>query len=155
MGVYENGGGPERRATRLQKSRPIIEALEPWLRAKLTLISQKIKLAEAIRYALSRWEGITSFLDDGRVELDNNIVARSIRPLVPIRKNALVAGSDGGAERWAVIASLVEACKLNGITPQAHLADVIIRIVNGHPNNRIDDLMPWAYPAQPILSNLA
>ncbi len=145
----------ERRAARQEKSKPIIEALEPWLRAKLALISQKTKLAEAIRYALSRWQGLTLFLDDGRVELDNNIVERSIRPLALTRKNALFAGSDAGAEHWAVIASLVETCKLNGIDPQAYLADVITRIVNGHPNSRIDDLIPWAYPAQPVLSNVA
>ena len=97
----------ERQAARQDKSKPIIAALEPWLRAKLALISQKTKLAEAIRYALSRWEGLTLFLDDGRVELDNNIVERSIRPQALTRKNALFAGSDGGAEHWAVIASLV------------------------------------------------
>ncbi|MFG1240734.1 transposase, partial [Xanthobacter autotrophicus DSM 597] len=107
----------ERRAARREKSRPIINALEPWLRAKLALISQKTKLAEAIRYALSRWQGLTLFLDDGRVELDNNIVERSIRPLALTRKNALFAGSDGGAKHWAVIASLVETCKLNSIDP--------------------------------------
>ena len=61
----------ERRLVRQQKSRPLIDALEPWLRAKLGLISQKGKLAEAIRYALSRWEGLTRFIDDGRIELDN------------------------------------------------------------------------------------
>lgn len=80
---------------------------------------------------------------------------RSIRPLALTRKNALFAGSDGGAEHWAVIASLVETCKLNDIDPQAYLADVITRIVNGHPSSRIDDLMPWVYPAQPALSNVA
>ncbi|MFG1379836.1 IS66 family transposase, partial [Xanthobacter autotrophicus] len=100
----------ERRAARQEKSRPITNALEPWLRAKLALISQKTKLAEAIRYALSRWQGLTLFLDDGRIELDNNIVERSIRPLALTRKNALFAGSDAGAEHWAVIASLVETC---------------------------------------------
>lgn len=67
----------------------------------------------------------------------------------------LFAGSDGGAKHWAVIASLVDTCKLNRIDPQAYLADVITRIVNGHPNNLIDDLMPWAYPAQLALSNVA
>jgi transposase len=67
-------GADERRVVRQQKSRPLIDALEPWLRAKLGLISQKSKLAEAIRYALSRWEGLTRFIDDGRVELDNNTV---------------------------------------------------------------------------------
>jgi len=97
-----------RRAVRQERTRPLIEALEPWLRAKLSLISQKTKLAEAIRYALSRWAGLCLFLDDGRIEIDNNTVERTIRPLALTRKNALFAGSDGGAEHWATIASLIE-----------------------------------------------
>ena len=87
----------ERRAVRQQRSRPIIEDLEPWLRAKLALISQKTKLAQAIRYTLSRWDGLTHFLDDGRIEIDSNVVERSIRPIALNRKNALFAGSDEGA----------------------------------------------------------
>ena len=63
------------------------------------------------------------------------------------RKNALFAGSDGGGEHWAVVASLIETCKLNGIDPFAYLTEVISKIVNGHPNSRIDELLPWAYPA--------
>ena len=109
------------------------------------LISQKSKLAEAIRYALSRWEGLTRFIDDGRIELDNNTVERSIRPIALNRKNALFAGSDGGAEHWATIASLIETCKLNDVDPLAYLTDVLTRIVNGHPNSDIDQLLPWAY----------
>lgn len=140
----------ERRAVRQTKIRPLVEALEPWLREKLGLISQKSKLAEAIRYALSRWPGLTRFLDDGQVEIDSNIVERSIRPLALSRKNALFAGSDGGGEHWATIASLVETCKLNGIDPQAYLTDVINRIVAGHPQSQIDELLPWAYAASAI-----
>ena len=87
----------ERRITRQQKSRPLADTFEQWLRAKLGLISQKGKLAEAIRYALSRWEGLTRFIDDGRIEIDNNAVERSIRPIALNRKNALFAGSDEGA----------------------------------------------------------
>ena len=86
----------ERRAARQARSRPIVEALEPWLRDKLALVSQKSKLAEAIRYALSRWAGLSRFLDDGRIEIDSNVVERSIRPIALNRKNALFAGSDGG-----------------------------------------------------------
>src|SRR6202040_2752441 len=86
-------GADERRTVRQQKTRPIVDALEPWLRTNLGLISQKSKLAEAIRYALSRWEGLTRFIDDGRIELDNNTVERSIRPIALNRKNALFAGS--------------------------------------------------------------
>jgi hypothetical protein len=84
----------QRRTARQERSLPIIVELELWLRAKLALISKKSKLAEAIRYALSRWEGLSRFLDDGRFELDSNTVERSIRPLALNRKNALFAGSD-------------------------------------------------------------
>jgi transposase len=140
----------ERRVVRSLKSRPLIDAFEPWLRAKLGLISQKSKLANAIRYALSRWEGLTRFIDDGRIELDNNTVERSIRPIALSRKNALFAGSDGGAEHWATVASLIETCKLNDIDPLAYLTDVLTRIVNGHPNRDIDQLLPWAYRKQDL-----
>jgi transposase len=134
-----------RRLARQERSLPILNALEPFLREKLQLISQKTKLAEAIRYALARWEGLCRFAGDGRIEIDNNTVERSIRPLALTRKNALFAGSDGGAGHWAAIASLIETCKLNGVDPQAYLAAVITLIVQGHPNSAIDDLMPWQF----------
>ena len=140
---------------RQERSRPLVEALEPWLRTKLQLISQKTKLAEAIRYTLSRWQGLCLLLDDGRIEIDNNVVERTIRPLALTRKNALFAGSDGGAEHWAVIASLIETCKLIGVEPYRYLADVITRIVNGHRNSGLDELLPWAYPAAPELKAVA
>src|SRR4051794_6712518 len=145
----------ERRAVRQARSRPLVEAFEPWLREKLALVSQKSKLAEAIRYALSRWAGLSLFLDDGRIEIDSNVVERSIRPLALTRKNALFAGSDGGAEHWAVLASLIETCKLIDVEPQAYLADVITPIVNSPPNSRLDELLPWAYPATPDLRAVA
>ena len=125
------------------------------LTTELQLISQKTKLAEAIRYALSRWQGLCLFLDDGRIEIDNNVVERTIRPLALTRKNALFAGSDSGAEHWATIASLVETCKLNGVEPFRYLADVIARIVEGHPQSRLDELLPWAYRATVDLKAVA
>jgi transposase len=143
----------ERRAQRQARSKPIVEALELWLRAKLEMVSQKSKLAGAIRYALARWDGLTRFLDDGRIEIDSNVVERSIRPIALNRKNALFAGSDGGAEHWAVLASLIETCKLNQVDPEAYLADVITRIVQGHPNSRLDELLPWAHrPATTLVA---
>src|SRR3954449_9783188 len=145
----------DRRAVRQARSRPLVEAFEPWLREKLALVSQKSRLAEAIRYALSRWTGLCLFLADGRVEIDSNVVERSMRPLALTRKNSLFAGSDGGAAHWAVIASLVETCKLIGVEPRAYLADVISRIVNGHPQRRLDELLPWAYPTTPDLKAVA
>jgi len=111
-------GADERRAGRQDKSLPILEAMQPWLREKLGLISQKIRLAEAILYALSRWEGLSHFVDDGRIEIDSNIVKRAIRPLALTRKNARFTGSDAGAEHWAVIALLIETAKLDGVEPQ-------------------------------------
>ncbi len=105
---------------------------------------------EAIRYTLSRWEGLTRFIDDGRIELDNNTVERSIRPIALNRKNALFAGSDGGAEHWATVASLIETCKLNDVDPLGYLTDVLARIVNGHSNRDIDQLLPWAYRKQDL-----
>lgn len=154
-GEISGQSADQRRAARQERSRPMIEALQPWLREKLALISQKTKLAEAIRYALSRWAGLCLFLDDGRIEIDSNTVERSIRPLALNRKNALFAGSDGGAEHWAVIASLIETCKLIGVEPHGHLADVISRIVNGHPQSRLDELLPWTYQTEPALKAVA
>jgi transposase len=127
----------------------LIEAFEPWLREKLSLISQKTKLAEAIRYALTRWAGLCLFLEDGRVEIDSNTVERAIRPLTLNRKNALFAGSDGGAEHWAVVASLIETCKLIGVEPHNYLADIISRIVNGHPQSKLTNSCPGPIPQSP------
>lgn len=154
-GEIRGRSAEERRAVRQARSQPLVEAFEPWLREKLALVSQKSKLAEAIRYALSRWAGLSLFLEDGRVEIDSNVVERSIRPLALTRKNALFAGSDSGAEHWAVLASLMETCKLIGVEPQAYIADVITRIVASHPNSRLDELLPWAYPATPTLKAVA
>jgi transposase len=141
----------KRRAVRQERSRPIVAELEPWLREKLALLSRKSKLAQAIRYGLSHWDGLVRFLDDGRIEIDSNTVERSIRPLALTRKNALFAGSDGGAESWAVIASLIETCKLNDVDPYAYLANTLTRIVDGHLASAIEELLPWAYAkVQPL-----
>lgn len=134
-----------RRRERQMRSKPIVEAMKPWLERQLGLVSGKSTLAEAIRYALSRWEGLCRFLDDGRVEIDSNVVERAIRPITLGRKNHLFAGSDGGAQHWAVLASLIATCKLNDVDPNAYLADVLTRIVARHPMSKIDELLPFAY----------
>src|SRR5438477_11262815 len=95
-------------------------------------------------------QAICLFLEDGRIEIANNVVERAIRPIALNRKNTLFAGSDGGAEHWAVIASLIETCKLNDVNPLAYLTDVLTRIVNGHPNSQVDQLLPWAYRQQEL-----
>jgi len=138
----------ERRTARQERSKPLVLALKPWLEQQLARVSAKATIAEDIRYALNHWDGLTRFLDDGRIELDTNIVERSIRPIVLNRKNALFAGHDQGAGNWACIASLVESCKLNGVDPQAYLTDVLIKLVNLWPAARLDELMPWAWAAE-------
>ena len=102
-------------------------------------------LALALGYGLNHWDGLCCFLEDGRIEIDSNTVERSIRGLALSRKNALFAGHDRGAEGWAMIASLLETCKLNAVDPLAWTTDVLTKLVNRWPASRIDELMPWAY----------
>jgi hypothetical protein len=135
----------ERRQARQLRTKPLIDALLAWLKAKLAAVSGKSTIAEAIRYALSRWDGLARFLDDGRIEIDSNVVERSMRPIALGRKNHLFAGSDGGGMHWAVIASLIETCKMNDLDPEAYLRDVLTKIVARHPMRRIDELLPFAY----------
>ncbi|WP_316235434.1 MULTISPECIES: IS66 family transposase [unclassified Bradyrhizobium] len=140
------GKSPDYRlAERRTFSKPIADALNVWLDAQLRLVSGRSTLAEAIRYALSRWHGLTRFLNDGRVELDTNPVERAIRPVALGRKNHLFAGSDGGGHRWAVISSLITTCKLNEVEPYGYLRDVLQRMIDGHPVNRLDELLPWSW----------
>ena len=122
--------------------------MHAWLVSELPKLPARGALAEAIRYALTRWDGLTRFLTDGRVDLDTNPVERAIRPITLGRKNHLFAGSDGGGERWAVIASMIETARLNGVEPYAWLKDTLTRMVAGHPVNRIDELLPWAWTPQ-------
>lgn len=137
----------ERRRVRRDRSKPLVAALKTWLEQQLARVSGKASIADEIRYGLNHWDGLTRFLDDGRVELDTNIVERGIRPIVLNRKNSLFAGHDEGAANWACVASLIESCKLNGVDPQAYLVDVLAKLVNLWPASRIDELMPWAWAA--------
>ncbi len=132
-----------RRLARQEISLPLTDAMKPWLEAQLGRVPPKGGLAEAIRYSLVRWPALCRFLDDGRIELDTNPVERAIRPVALGRKNHLFAGSDGGAERWATVSSLITTAKLNDVEPFAYLRDVLQRMVNGHKMNRLDDLLPW------------
>ena len=132
-------GAPGRRAS------PVVEDLKTWLEAQLARVSAKSAIAVAIRYGFNHWEGLVCFLEDGRIEMDSNIVERSMRPIALNRKNALFAGHDEGAENWACLASLIETCKLNGVDPQAYLTDVLTKLVNLWPAARLDELMPWAW----------
>ena len=136
----------ERVTVRQAEAKPLMEALWAWLMECLEAISAKSSLAEAIRYTLGHWRGLTVFLSDGRVEADNNTVERAIRPIPLGRKNALFAGSDSGGERWAILASLIATAKLHGVDPQTWLADVLERIISGRTKaNALPELLPWAW----------
>jgi transposase len=139
----------ERRAIRQERSHPTVEALHAWLTAQLERVSGKSTLAEAIRYALRHWQGLVLFLEDGRIELDTNTIERAIRPIALTRKNSLFAGSDGGARRWAIVASLVASAKMNGIEPMAWLTDVLERMVSGRTKaHELERLLPWTWQAE-------
>jgi len=138
----------DRARIRQAESRPLVGAMKSWLDGEIARVSAKSALAEAIRYALRHWKGLVLFLDDGRVEIDSNTVERTIRPIKLGAKNHLFAGSDGGAESWAVLASLIQTAKLNDVEPFAYLRDVLERIVSGKTKaNELNSLLPWAWKA--------
>jgi len=133
-----------RRAVRQERSRPIVEALHAWLQEQLPRLSGSSPLAKAMRYAVRHWSGLVLFLDDGRIEMDTNVVERAIRPVALTRKNALFAGSNGGAEHWAIAMTLIATAKLNGVEPLAWLTDVLERLVSGRTKqHEIEQLLPW------------
>ena len=131
----------------MDTTKPLLEAMKLWLQQRHAELSRKSPLAEAIGYPLNQWDGLTRFVDDGRIEIDSNTVERSMRPIALNRKNALFAGHDLGAENWAVLASLIETCKLHNVNPEAWLADVLTRLVNGWLNRRLAELTPWTWKA--------
>jgi len=140
------GHGAELRASiRAERSRPIVTELFAMLDRELPRLSGKSKLAEIIRYTLSRRTSFERFLADGRIEIESNIVERAIRPQTITRKNALFAGSDGGGRAWATIATLLTTAKMNGVDPHAWLTLTLERIASGWPNTQIADLMPWNF----------
>jgi transposase len=151
----------ERKRMRQEHSRPLVEALEPWLRAQQRKLSASNEIAKAIRYSLNCWTALTRFLDDGRLCMSNNAAERGVRPVAvgrlcmsnnaaergvrPVavgRHNWTFVGSDEGGRRAAAIYTLVETCKLNDVDPQAWLADVLARLPD-HSIRRIDELLPW------------
>ena len=138
-----------RLAARRAMSADIVQALFDLWERELPRISGKSKLAEAIRYARSHRTVLGRFLEDGRVEIDSNIVERAIRPQAITRKNSLFAGSTGGGRTWASIATMLQTCKMNGVDPNAWAKQTLERIANRWPNKDIEALMPWNFkPAE-------
>ena len=144
----------DRLAVRQAESKPLVTELRIWFEAQIAKLPARGPTADAIRYALNHWDGLERFLEDGRIELDNNSVERAMRPVCLSRKNSLFAGSDEGGANWACLASLIETCKLNDVNPQTYFTDLLTRLVNGWPQKRIDELMPWhwAPPTATLIS---
>ena len=140
-----NGLSVEKRlAGRRETSAPLVAALEGWMRAERAKLSRHVAVAKAIDYMLTRWQAFTRFLDDGRICLSNNAAERALRGLALGRKSWLFVGSERGAERAAVMYTLIHTAKLNAVDPQVWLADVLARIAD-HPVNRVDELLPWKW----------
>jgi len=139
--------------TRQEKSRPLVDALREVLDAGLRRLSSRSDMAKAIAYGTKRWPALSRFLDDGRLEIDNNIAERALRGVAVGRRNWLFAGSRAGGERAAAIYTVIQTCKANGVDPQTYIADVIAKVAGDWPASRWGELMPWNWmpPAdQPI-----
>ena len=132
----------QRLQLRRARSAARLQDLYTWLSSTQRTLSAKSPLAAAIQYSLSRWAALARFLEDGRVEIDNNAAERAIRALVLGRRNYLFAGSDAGGDTAARLYSLVGSCRLNEIDPHLYLRHVLERIAT-YPINRIDELLPW------------
>jgi transposase len=132
----------ERRLVRRLRAGALIDELRSWLDTTRAKLSAKSELAGAMRYALARWAALRRYLDDGRLEIDNNAAERALRGVALGRKNYLFAGSDEGGRRAAAAYSLIETAKLNGLDPEAYLRDVLTRIADHHIN-RIEGRLPW------------
>ena len=120
----------------------MLDDIRAWLQALLPRVSTKSERAGAIAYGLTRWTALTRYVDDGRIEIDNNAAERALRGVALGRNSYLFMGSDAGGQRAAAMYGLVETAKLNGLDPEAHLREVFERIAE-HPINRIDELLPW------------
>ena len=135
----------QRLSARQARSAPLVEAFGTWLQAQRQRISAKSRLGEKLAYIHRHWDGLQTFLTDGRVEIDSNKVENLVRPIALNRKNALFAGHDEGGKAWGRIASLIETAKINGVEPFVYLKSTLEAIAAGHPQHRIDELLPWNF----------
>jgi transposase len=122
-------------------ARPILDSIKAWLDVQVMTVSPKTDIGAAIGYMLKQWPRLTTYLLDGRLEIDNNLIENAVRPVALGRKNWLFAGSHDAARQSALIYSLVGTAKMHGIEPWAYLKDVLTRI-HDHPAKDIKQLLP-------------
>jgi transposase len=141
------GMGPgQRLSARQARTAPLVAEFGEWLQSQRRRTSSKSRLGEKLAYIHRQWDGLQTFLQDGRVEIDSNAVENLIRPIALTRKNALFAGHDEGGRAWGRIASLIATAKINGVEPFAYLKATLEAIAAGHPASRLDELLPWNLP---------
>lgn len=139
-----DGQPPERRREERQaRSKPLLDALHAWMLAQRRRLSGKSALGKALQYALRRWDALARYVEDGRLSIDNNLSERLLRGVAVTRKNYLFVGSDAGGQRAAIIYTIGETAKLNGLDPEAYIAATLDRLARGHPISRLDELLPW------------
>ena len=132
---------PDRLHSRQLRAKPLWDELQVWMKLQRTGVADGSGIAAALDYSLNRWSALGRFLQDGEVSIDNNHVERLMRPWAMGRKAWLLCGSELAGQRAAMVMSLVQSAKLNGHDPWAYLKDVLERLL-GHPNHRIDELLP-------------
>ncbi|MEJ2520459.1 MAG: IS66 family transposase [Desulfuromonadales bacterium] len=135
----------QRLSARQARSAPLVAKFGEWLQVVRLRVSKKSRLGEKLAYIHNHWSGLQTFLTDGRVEIDSNNVENLVRPIALNRKNALFAGHDQGGAAWGRVASLIESAKINGVEPFAYLKSTLEAIAAGHPQNCIDELLPWNF----------
>lgn len=135
----------QRLSARKARTAPLIEDFGKWLAEVRSRVSAKSRLGVKLGYIHRHWDGLQTFLTDGRVEVDSNAVENLVRPIALNRKNALFAGHDEGGRSWGRIASLIEPAKINGVEPFAYIRGTLEAIAKGHPNERVDELLPWNF----------
>jgi transposase len=131
----------ERQRIRNQEAVPILESLGAWMKKSYTEVLPKSVIGKALGYSIERWDALSLYTTDGKLNIDNNPVENAIRPVAIGRKNYLFAGSHEAAQRSAMLYSLLGTCKLNGINPFTWLKDVLSRI-GTHPINKVQELLP-------------
>jgi transposase len=120
---------------------PILSELGKWMKEQYIQVLPKSAIGVALAYSIKRWEKLSIYSTDGKLQIDNNSVERSVRPLAIGRKNFLFCGSHEAAKRTALLYSLLVTCKLNDVNPYDWLKDVLIRIAV-HPISKIAELLP-------------